>query len=225
MKNLAIIPARIGSKGLKEKNIKTLNGKPLIAYTIEAAIKSKIFDEVIVSTESEKIAEISKKYGAKLPFIRPLELATDEAKSSDVIIHALKFYPDFTNFCLLQPTSPLRSYNDIINAYNLFLDKRANSVVSVCETDHSPLWTNTIDDNLNMDNFLSKETKSKRRQDLPNYYRLNGSIYFSKIDYYLQYNNWYEKKCFAYIMPKKRSIDIDDIIDFKLVELLLKEEV
>lgn len=223
---LAIIPARSKSKGLKNKNIKLLNGKPMIAYTIEAAKKSGVFTDIVVSTDSREYAEISKKYGAISPFLRDENLSNDDAKTNDVIedvIRKLEFVgKKHDYFMLLQPTSPLRKYNDIINALELMTKKKANSVISVCLTEHSPLYMNTLSDSLSMDNFLSKDIKT-RRQELPLHYRLNGAIYLSKIDYFLEYKNLYKEKCYAYIMQKENSIDVDDEFDFKIAEYLLKE--
>ncbi|MDK2901694.1 MAG: CMP-N,N-diacetyllegionaminic acid synthase [Thermosediminibacterales bacterium] len=225
-KFLAIIPARSGSEGIKDKNIKELNGKPMIAYTIEAAIKSYIFDDIVVSTDSEKYAQISRKYGARVPFLRPDNLATDDASSKDVIEHVLKRLlkegKKFDYFALLQPTSPLRNKNDIIEAVDLLFLKNANAVISVCETDHSPLWTNTLCENLQIDNFIKKEVRNSRRQDLPKYYRLNGAIYIAQTDYFLKYKDWFKEKSYAYIMPKERSIDVDNILDFRLAEIILQ---
>jgi len=223
---LAIIPARSGSKGLKDKNIKKINGKPMISYTIEAALKSEIFSNVIVSTDSQKYAEIAKKAGAEVPFIRPEKLATDESTTNDVIIHAIsemeKRNDGYDYFMLLQPTSPLRSAENIKDAYFLLKEKNANAVISVCETDHNPLWSNTLDESLSLDNFINKR-EDKRRQELPIYYRLNGAIYLANIGYYKEFNDFYENNSYAYIMDKKESIDVDDIIDFELASLILRK--
>lgn len=224
---LALIPARSGSKGLKNKNILLLNGKPLIVYTIESAIKSKIFDKIIVSTDSPKIAEVAKKYGADVPFMRPKELATDEASLVDVVLHALQFLIEkgerYDYFALLQPTSPLRTAGDIVNAVNLLLEKDANSVVSVCEVECTPLWANILPSDLSLEGFIKDEVKGKRRQDLPQFYRLNGAIYLASVDYFLREKDWFKEKSYAYIMPRERSIDIDDHIDLKLAEILIEE--
>ena len=140
MKYLAIIPARSGSKGLKDKNIKLLNGKPLIAYTIEAALTTKIFEEVMVSTDSSYYAELSRQYGASVPFLRKEELAKDNTSSWDVVKQVLEDYKKmgivFDKCVLLQPTSPLRTKDDITNAITLYQEKNAETVVSVCETEH-----------------------------------------------------------------------------------------
>ena len=188
MKNLAIIPARSGSKGLKDKNIKLLNGKPLMAYTIEAAIQSKMFDEVMVSTDSEEYADIAKKYGAKVPFMRSSELSNDTASSWDVVRDVLNKYKEagkeFDTVALLQPTSPLRTAEDIIDGYKIFNEKNANAIVAVCEVEHSPLWCNTLPDDLSMEKFIRPEILGLPRQSIPKYYRINGAIYIVKTEYF-----------------------------------------
>jgi CMP-N-acetylneuraminic acid synthetase len=197
----------------------------LIAYTIEAALKSGVFDRIIVSTDSQEYAEIAQKYGAEVPFLRPDYLAGDEASSNDVIQDTLKKLEEngeeYDCFMLLQPTSPLRSSDDIKNAIQLMSDKNANAVVSLCEVDHSPLYTGKIPSNLLIDGFI--KDISYRRQDLPTYYRLNGAIYLSKVNYFLKYKNLYKEKCFAYVMDKKKSIDIDDEIDFEIAEVIMRK--
>jgi len=227
-KILAIIPARSGSKGLKDKNIKKLNGKPMISYTIEAALKSGFFSNIIVSTDSQKYSEIAKKAGAEVPFIRPEKLATDESTTNDVILNAIsemgKLNNGYDYFMLLQPTSPLRTAENIKQAYFLAKEKSANAVISVCETDHNPLWSNTLDESLSLDNFIDKK-KDQRRQELPTYYRLNGAIYLAKVSYYKKYEDFYTNKSYAFIMNKRESIDVDDIIDFKLAEILMEENI
>lgn len=223
-KFLAIIPARSGSKGLKDKNIKNLNEKPMIAYTIEAAKQSGIFTDIIVSTDSERYATISEKHGATVPFLRPKELATDSSTSIDMIEYTITelnkrgFTYDF--FMLLQPTSPLRDANDIRNAVNLLTKKKANSVVSVCEAEHSPHLMNTLDDSLNMDGFLPTKF-NKRRQDLSTYYRLNGAIYLSNTRYFQEHKSFYKEKSYACVMKQKNSIDVDSWIDFELIRILI----
>lgn len=222
-KILAIIPARSGSKGLKDKNIKKLNGKPLIAYTIEAAKESGLFEDIMVSTDSLEYTNISRQYGAIVPFLRDEKLSSDTASTVDVIVDVLKkMNKTYYTFVLLQPTSPLRTSEDIKNAYELFINKKANSVVSVCEIEHNPLLANVLPSDLSLDNFIKKENNI-RRQDLGKYYRLNGAIYISKVEYYLRYKNFYEKDSYAYIMDKRNSVDIDDEIDFKLAEILERE--
>lgn len=225
---LAIIPARGGSKGLPGKNIKELCGKPLIAWSIEQAKSCSDIDKIVVSTDDEKIAEVAKTYGAEVPFIRPAELASDTASTIEVIFHTidwLKKHQDYQAgyILLLQPTSPLRSSEDINGAIQMLKDKNAKAVVSVCECDHHPWWSNTLPDDCNMKDFISPEIINKRRQDLPVFYRLNGAIYLAETDYLSEQNSFFGPNTFAYKMPKERSVDIDSGLDFKLAQLLLEE--
>jgi CMP-N-acetylneuraminic acid synthetase len=226
-KFLAIITARAGSKRLLNKNSLNLAGKPLIAWTIEAAKKTKYISEVVVSTDSLEIKEIAEEFGATVPFIRPENLSNDTASSFDVVEHCINFYQTqlnqfFDYVILLQPTSPLRTSVDIENAIQLLYKKNADAIVSVCETEHSPLWSNTIDETLSLKHFLRDEVKNKRSQDLPMYYRLNGAIYICKTDELLKQKTFFLKqKCFAYIMDKETSVDIDTSLDFKMAEFLI----
>ncbi len=223
-KILAIIPARSGSKGLKDKNIKLLAEKPLIAYTIEAAIGSKIFEDIIVSTDSVKYAEVAKMYGAKVPFMRTPQLATDVASTSDVIIETLEqmqlLGKEYDYFMLLQPTSPLRKEEDIIGCIKLLEEKQANAVVSICECEHPATWTLYLGEEKCIDGF-GKDAQ-KRRQEQRQSYRLNGAIYLAKVDYYLEHRDFYHSKSYGYCMGKSSSIDIDDIYDFLYAEAVIK---
>lgn len=222
---LAIIPARSGSKGLKDKNIKLLNGKPLIAYTIEAALKSNIFREVLVSTDSEEYKKVSQEYGAWVPFLRPRCFAEDNTSTNEVIENVLLTLENmgktYENFMVLQPTSPLRDENDLKEAFNFFIEKNANSVVSMCECEHSPLLTRKLSNEKQLDGFLA-DLKCSRRQELNNYYRLNGAIYLAKVDYFKKYKDFYKENSYAYIMDKCKSVDIDDMNDFLYAEFLMK---
>ena len=173
---LVIIPARGGSKRLPRKNLLDLCGKPLIAWSIEAALKSKYISKVIVSSDDEEILNIAKEY--KADFIkRPDELASDTATTFDALKHTLENVEKYDYVVLLQPTSPLRTEKHIDEAIELLKEKNADAIISVCEMEHSPLWSNTLDEDLNMSNFLRDEVLNKRSQDLPKYYRLNGAIY------------------------------------------------
>lgn len=227
MKNLAIIPARSGSKGLKDKNIKLLANKPLIAYTINAAIKSGIFDEIMVSTDSDKYAEISKKYGANVPFLRSKEMSGDTATTWDTVKEVLSNYSklgkEFETVCVLQPTSPLRKAEHILQGYKKFEEKNANFVVGVCEMDHSPLWSNMLPSDYSMENFIKDDVSKMPRQQIPTYYRINGALYIIKTDYLFKTTNYYQEKSYAVVMDKKYSIDIDDEVDFKIAEVFIKE--
>lgn len=224
-KILAIIPARGGSKRLPRKNILPLCGKPLIAWTIEAAIKSQIFTEVMVNTDDDEIAKVSSELGSKTPFIRPNELASDTASSNDVIKHTLLWYRDkgvnFTEVVLLQPTSPLRSSEDIISALDLYNKKNASSVLSVCEVDHPTSWCNILDETLSMKGFIKESTSKLRSQDIDKEYRLNGAIYIWNVELFLAKNSTVIEPSFAAIMPRNRSIDIDEKIDFDIAKAIL----
>lgn len=228
MKNLAIITARSGSKGLKNKNIKLLNGKPLIAYSIEAAQKSNLFTEIMVSTDSEEYAEIALKLGAKVPFLRSKTNSEDNSGSWDVVMEVLKNYlkagQKYDTICLLQPTSPLRTYDDIDNGYKLLIEKKADSIIAVCEMEHSPLWSNTLPRDLSMKEFLNKKIADKPRQFLPTYYRINGALYIKKINYKNDDVHLLDENSFALIMQRRHSIDIDTEFDFKIAEILLSCE-
>lgn len=226
MKNLAIIPARSGSKGLKDKNIKLLNGQPLLKYSIDAAILSNVFDEIMVSTDSAVYAEIAKDAGASVPVLRSEGNSGDKASSSDVIIEVLNYYKkvgkEFDTFCLLQPTSPLRKAEDIIGAYKLFKQRKAKAVVGVCEVEHTPLWCNVLDADCSLENFLPVEATGQR-QNYKQYYRINGAIYIANVQQYFADTNLYVKNCYAYIMDKKNSVDIDTIDDFEYAEYLMNK--
>lgn len=227
METLAIIPARSGSKGLPDKNIKNLQGKPLIAYTIEAAIASEQFDEVMVSTDSKEYAAIAMEYGATVPFLRSADNAGDTSSSWDVVKEVLNNYraqgKSFKKVALLQPTSPLRTKEDIINGFNTKAEKDANFVVSVCEVEHSPLWSNTLPKDQSMKDFIDPKIMALPRQQIPTYYRLNGAMYLVDVEHLLNNNNLYGDRSYAFIMDRKNSVDIDEAFDFKFAELLLNE--
>ena len=229
MNNLAIIPARSGSKGVIDKNIRLINGKPLISYSIRAAIDSGMFDEVMVSTDSEKYARIAKECGASVPFLRSKENAGDHTSSWDAVREVLKKYEEsgrvFDTIALLQPTSPLRESKDIIGGYKLFHEKNADSVIGVCEVDHSPLFCNVIGDDLSLDNFVSSEIYTTPRQKLPKYYRVNGALYIVRVKENIDIPNLYDNKCYAYIMPQEKSIDIDTELDFRMAEIIMEEKI
>ena len=222
---LAIIPARGGSKRLPRKNVLDLCGKPLIAYTIEAALKSKYIDKVIVSSDDEEILNISSNFGADI-IKRPIDLANDTATTFDTIKHTIDNFEKYDYIVLLQPTSPLRNEKHIDEAIELLEKKKADAIVSVCEMDHSPLWSNTLPKDGNMSNFLKDEILNKRSQDLEKYYRLNGAIYICKTSKLLEEKSFIlKKKIFAYIMDRKNSIDIDEKVDFDMAEVILKSYV
>ena len=227
MKNIAVIPARSGSKGLPDKNIRPVNGKPLLAYTIEAALESGCFDTVHVSTDSERYAEIARRYGADVPFLRSATLATDTASTWDAVREVLARYDElskrFDTMMLMQPTTPLRTGEDVKAAYALFQKKQAKSVIAVCEVDHSPLWCDTIPDSGSMKGFGRKDLAWVKRQDLRPYYRVNGAIYLLSVNgiNIPPDDEIYEDNCYALFMDRKKSVDVDSEDDLALVEFLL----
>ena len=227
MKNIAIIPARSGSKGIPDKNIKALYGKPLIAWSIEAALKSKMYDTVMVSTDSERYADIARGFGAEVPFLRSSENSSDTSSSWDAVREVIQGYKEhghkFDTFTLLQPTSPLRNADDIKGSFAQMLDKDARTIVSLCETEDSPYTCNTLPESMSMQDFFIEEYKNTRRQDLPKCYRLNGAIYLSKVEEFLKDGDIYANDCYAYIMDGTRSVDIDTDLDFKIAQLLIEE--
>ncbi|MCG2775786.1 MAG: acylneuraminate cytidylyltransferase family protein [Desulfobacterales bacterium] len=224
---LAIIPARGGSKGLPGKNVRELCGKPLIAWSIEQALGCGIIDRVVVSTDDDQIADVAKTYGAEVPFIRPVELASDMASIIDVIFHTIDWFEKYEDYqpayiLLLQPTSPLRISEDIDNAIELLFARKAQTIVSVCETEHHPYGANMLPADGNMRDFLRPEVINKNRQELPTFYRINGAIYLAYRDYLKTRKTFFGNDTYAYVMPRERSIDIDSKVDFEFAEYLLK---
>lgn len=228
-KILAIIPARGGSKGIPQKNIKPLNDKPLIAYSIDAALESKLIDRVIVSTEDRKIAQISKKYGAEIPFLRPKELAKDKSPAIDVILHSIDWLENqkqyFDIIVLLEPTSPLRQTEDIDKCIKILINtKRAKAIVSIAKLESCHPEFNVI---LNKKGFIKKlngstNFKALRRQDLSKVYFFDGTIYASYINTIKEKKTFYHNLTFGYIVPRYKSLEIDEPFDLILAEALIK---
>lgn len=221
---VCIIPARGGSKGLKGKNIKDLLGKPLIAYSIEQARESKYIDRIIVSTDSLEISDIAKLYGADVPFIRPEELATDNSNTIDVLLHAVDWLEKnekylFDILVLLHATTPLRSVEDINNCIELLVEKNADNVFSVMEAHRNPYF-NMVEVGDDGIVTLVKKGDYTTRQSAPKVYDMNASIYVWWKDVLKDERKIFLKKSHIYVMPKERSIDIDDDLDFKIAEFL-----
>ncbi|RMG36997.1 MAG: acylneuraminate cytidylyltransferase family protein [Gammaproteobacteria bacterium] len=226
---LALIPARGGSKRLPRKNLLPLAGTPLIAWTIRAARESGLFDRILVSTEDEEIARRAREAGAETPFLRPPELAGDHAPTLGAILHALETLAGqgehFDYVAVLQPTSPLRNADDIRGAVALLRRKQADAVISVCRTDHPPEWCNTLPPDGSMRDFFRPGVRETRSQDLPPSYRLNGAIYLYACGRLLESRSLeMDDCCYAYVMPRERSIDIDTELDLKIAEILLRKE-
>ena len=222
---LAVIPARGGSKGIKNKNIFILAGKPLISYTIREAEKAKLVDKVIVSTDSPQIRKIAQALGAEAPFLRPPFLAKDITPMYPVIRHALKYLNNkgdkFDIVIILQPTSPLRSAEDIDKAILALVNSGDDSLVSVCPAKHSPYWMKIIKKGrlyplMNSHNFT-------RRQDLPEVYRPSGAIYATRAKIILKDKKLLGSKVIPFIMEEDKSVDVDSLMDLRLAELFLKQ--
>ena len=225
---LAFIPARGGSKRLSNKNILKLKCKELISYTIEAAVNSEICDEIMVSTDNDKIAELSKKYGANVPFMRPKLLAHDDSKMMDVIMHTINWYEKrkktYDLFLYLQPTSPLRNAKHVLEAFKIFFKKDADIIISVNKSKSIPQKMNTLPEDLSMKNFISRNIHCKNRQEFVPYYELNGAIHIAKWDVLKDSKSWFTNKCFAYLMEEPYCLDIDTQLDFDFAEFILNRE-
>ena len=228
-KILAIIPARGGSKGLLGKNIKPLLGKPLVAWTIERAKNSKYIDKVIVSTDDKEIAEISRKYGAEVPFLRPKELARDDSPTIDVIMHAIDWFEKrgeyFDIVVLLEPTSPLRKEDDLDNAIELFIKNidKADSLISIGEVHlENPHNMKKIEDGY-VKPFI-KDKNFYQRQQLPKVYFPYGVVYLSETDTLKKYKTFYQERTIPYFIERWQNYEIDDIYDFICVEAIIKHK-
>lgn len=223
-RTLGIITARGGSKGIPQKNIRSLCGRPLIAYTIDAAQESRLLTRCIVSTDSEEIAAVARTLGADVPFLRPAELATDAALALSVLQHTINWLQEheretYEYTMMLQPTSPLRTAADIDACIKLAAQEEADSVFSMkCLPDFAPQKLKTIDDTGHIRPFLMEEQgQSAPRHKGPEVYKRNCAIYLTRTALILQ-GNQFGKKQLAYVMPEERSLDINDPIDFDLAE-------
>jgi len=227
---LAVIPARGGSKGLPRKNVLPLAGKPLIAHTLSAAQGAKLLDRTVISTDDDEIAEVCREYGGETPFKRPQELAKDDTLIYPVLTHAVKwlqehegYVPDYV--MLLQPTSPLRTSQDIDDAISKALDKDADGIVGLCHADSHPYMVMRLDDDGAISQFMKLDAplaeRYSRRQDLPDAYCINGAIYLARRQFLISKETFYSDRTFAHIMPPERSVDIDSELDLRLAELIL----
>ena len=230
-KILGIVPARIGSKGLRFKNLRKVNNKPLIYWPIIALRKSKYIDKIIVSTDSNKIKNISKSYGAEVPFIRPKNISMDKSKSSDVVIHALKFFSkkkiNYDFFIMLEPTSPLTDFKDVDNAIEKFYknSKKYNSAISIAENiSGHPNFCIKIKKNNTIEPFF-KNFKTLRRQSLGKLYFYCGNFYISKVSTFLKKKSFYHNRSLPIISDKIKAFEIDDQVDLKIVDLIMKKKI
>lgn len=227
-KILAIIPARGGSKRLPGKNIKKISGKPMMAHAILAVKGSKYVDRVVVSTDDRKIATISQRYGAETPFLRPAELANDTVPTLPAFQHAVRYFETNMKFrpdiiVIVQPTSPMVTSADVDGAIEKMVKTKTNSCFSVCEINQRPEWMYYLDNN--KPRLLLKNLwENKRSQDLPKLGIINGSVYVVNYKTLMKKNKVRDNNTSIYIMPKERSVDIDDMHDFELAEFLMKKQ-
>jgi len=224
---LAVVPARGGSKRLPRKNLLPLAGKPLVQWSLEAALSAHLIDDVCLSSDSEEILDVGSMLNGLHLIRRPDELAIDSASSIDVVLNALTEMETvldqrYTAVVLIQPTSPFVNSEDINGAINAWATLGHGSVISVCAADHPPLWTNTLPANLCMSDFIDPRYRGKRSQDFPKYYRLNGAVYVSGTESLFHERSFFQGfGTFAYIMPQERSIDIDTELDYRFAQFIL----
>lgn len=224
-KIVAIIPARGGSKSIPKKNIKNLLGKPLIFYSIKASLHSRYIDRVIVSTENAKIAQLAKNLGAEIPFLRPKNLAADSTPTLPVLKHALAYLENKKGYrpdivVLIQPTSPFVLPQDIDTAIEKLFKENSKTCFSVCEVNQRPEWMYKIEGKKIIP--IIKSDLSLRRQDLPPIYISNGSVFVSRKETLMEKNRIIDSNSSIIIMPRERSIDIDEPFDFAVAKLLMK---
>jgi N-acylneuraminate cytidylyltransferase len=219
---LALVPARGGSKGVPRKNIRLIGGKPMIAWTIEAARGSRYIDRLILSSDDQAIIDIAVQCGCEAPFVRPTELAGDQADSMAVIRHAIDALPQqFEYLVLLQPTSPMRTAEDIDGAIERCVAQRAPACVSVCETDKSPFWMLRMDEQGVVHPLFPAHQIPDRRQDAPVVFALNGAVYVARTDHLRIGGTFLAPGAVGYPMPKERSLDVDTDLDLSIVDFLL----
>lgn len=224
--NIALITARAGSKGIKGKNIKIFHGKPLIYWTISAAVDSKVFDEIYVSTDCSKVKDVAGQLKVKI-IDRPRHLATDNASSEDVLLHCINHLEINSlieaNICLLQPTSPLRTARDISESFSVYRKTKADSVIGVYKPTQVIVKAYKENSDGSIEGLLSSNAPYMRRQDLPECYLPNGAIYWFNMRRVIEEKGFPKKNTWPYIMEEKYSIDIDTIDDFVLAEKTMEE--
>ena len=224
MKTLILIPARKGSKGIKQKNMKLLDGKPLISYSIEYALENSLSKDICISTDDDDVIKLAENYGIKVPFKRPTALSTDQSSTYDLLIHALNYYHDkgieYDKLVLLQPTSPFRKKGHLEEANKLFSED-IDLVLSVCETKANPYHV-LFEEDLNGFIMKSKNLNTSRRQDVPIVYQANGSIYVFNVNSLKKYESMNQfKRVVKYVMTQLYSVDIDDHLDWNYCEFIL----
>lgn len=224
---LCIIPARGGSKRIPRKNLAVIGGKPLISYTIKAALDSRILDRICVSTEDIEIAETAQTEGAEVPFMRPGELAEDNIPGIHAVIYTIRLLEERENYrpdyiLVLPPTSPFRTSQDVVNTVKLALGKKADSVIGISPSIQHPYWMKTVTDEGRLEPFIELD-RHYQAQQLPSVYAVNGSIYLVRREMLLEHQTYYYDNTYAYIMPIERSLDIDSPWDLYLADLIIKD--
>lgn len=220
MRILGLVPARGGSKGVPRKNVRPLAGKPLIAWTVEAALASGVIDRVVVSTDDEEIASVGAAWGAEIPFMRPPQLSGDETPTIEVVRHALELLSDFDTLVLLQPTSPLRTAADVAAAVRLYEASQQRNCIAMTEATDSPNWSYYMDGGA-LRPVLGDQIPL-RRQDLPRVVTVNGAIYVANARRLEEQGSFLRPDMVPYLMPRERSVDIDTEFDFQLCEFLIR---
>lgn len=229
MKILGVIPARGGSKGIPKKNIRLLADKPLIAYTIECGLRCKLITDLVVSTDDEEIRDIARQEGAQVPFLRPPELATDMALAIPTIQHAVREMErikkgNYDVIVMLQPTTPLRTPEDLSEALQRLIESDADGIISVVDVDNwHPMKMKRFENDYLVD-YEKPPMENPPRQILPKVYMVNGAIYATKRDIFMNQSTFRGKKCLGYIMPQERSVNIDGEIDFLAAEIYIKQK-
>lgn len=221
---LALIPARGGSKGLPGKNILPINGRPLLSWTIDAAMVSSYIDRVVLSSDDEAIMAAGRACGCEVPFRRPGHLASDTASSLDVVVHAVDQLGETGVVVLLQPTSPLRTAADIDAACRMLEVSGAPACVSVVAVEQNPYWMYRVDARGRLQALISANSTATRRQDLPEAYLLNGAIYVADVAWLKRMRTFVTDETVAYIMPAERSLDIDTHADLEAFKKVLSEQ-
>ena len=231
MKVLFVVMARGGSKGVPRKNIKKINGMPLVAYKIISARKSDVDKRIIVSTEDDEIAEVCLEYGAEVPFRRPSYLAVDSAGSMDVIEHAMTWIEKndrekYDYICMLEPSSPFASFKDFNNAFNILEKSRADTLLSMKETDINTVFINSLDNKGGLSNFFYaiKNIKDVRRQIQPKEYTMNGCMYIAKWNYFKNNKTFHSENSMPYIMDEVSSIEIDTMLDYEVAKMYVEKK-
>lgn len=223
-KILGLVPARGGSKVIPRKNVRPIAGRPLIAWTIGAALGAKRLSRVVVSSEDGEILAVAREWGAETPFVRPGELARDETPGIAPALHALEALPEkYDWLVLLQPTSPLRTSGDIDAAIALCLERGADACIGVTESAESPWWMFARSPEGRLTPFAGREKIAPRRQELPRLYSVNGAIYVARVEALLRERSFFMPGALGYVMTREDSVDIDDELDFALAQLLLEK--